>query len=160
MIVRGPGIAAGSYCHEPVIRYDLTATAFDFVAPGFALPKGNEGGSWKPLLLGGGKGTVTRPIERIVWHQIVQVEHPQSAIRQGDTKLIYFWGNKEARLFDLKNDMGETNDIAHDRPEIAAELQAELKAHITAGLGENAFAAMERGEFSNGPGKGKGKGKR
>ncbi|HQZ30165.1 MAG TPA: hypothetical protein PK648_18610 [Verrucomicrobiales bacterium] len=91
---------------------------------------------------------MTRPIERIVWHQIVQVEHPQSAIRQGDTKLIYFWGNKEARLFDLKNDMGETNDIAHDRPEIAAELQAELKAHITAGLGE----------FSNRPGEGDGKG--
>ena len=123
----------------------LRSTLWHLVLP---CRRATKAASWKPLLLGGGKGTVTRPIERIVWHQIVQVEHPQSAIRQGDTKLIYFWGNKEARLFDLKNDMGETNDIAHDRPEIAAELQAELKAHITAGLGE----------FSNRPGEGDGKG--
>jgi F-type H+-transporting ATPase subunit b len=41
----------------------------------------------------------------------------------------------------------------------AAQLEAELKSHIRAGLGEQAFAALERGEFPRGPGGGKGKGK-
>lgn len=159
MVVRGPGIAAGTCCSEPVIGYDLAATVLDFAAPGFALPKDYEGGSWKPVLLGTGTGTVKRPIEGFVWHQIVQVEHPQSAIREGDYKLIYFWDSKEAQLFELKIDLGERNDIARDRPEVADALQAKLKAHIKAGLGENAFAALERGEFPKGRGKGKGKGK-
>lgn len=161
MIVRGPGIEAGTYCDEPVISYDLMATAVDFAAPGFALPKGTEGGSWKPLLLSGGKAAVKRPIDRFVWHQVVEVAHPQSAIRQGDHKLLYFWDTKEGLLFDLENDIGETRDVAKQQPEIAAKLTAALKAHVRAGLGEQAFAALERGEFSQGrgPGKGKAKGK-
>jgi len=66
----------------------------------------------------------------------------------------------------LKNDLGETRDIAKQKPDIAAKLQAELKAHVRAGLGEQAFAALEKGEVQGeamrpgkGPGKGKGKGK-
>lgn len=159
LIVRGPGIKAGTYCNEPVISYDLMATAVDFAAPGFALPKGSEGGSWKPVLLGAGKGTVKRPIDRFVWHQATEVEHPQSAIRKGDYKLLYFWDTKEGMLFDLANDLGETRDIAKQKPDIATKLQEELKAHIRAGLGEQAFAALERGEFPPGRGPGKGKGK-
>ena len=38
-------------------------------------------------------------------------------------------------------------------------LEAELKAHVQAGLGESAFAALERGEFSQGRPKSKGKAK-
>lgn len=161
LIVRGPGIKAGTFCNEPVISYDLMATVVDFAAPGFTLPKGSEGGSWKPVLLGGGQGTVKRPIDRLVWHQAVEVDHPQSAIRKGDHKLLYFWDTKEGLLFDLANDLGEMRDIAKQQPDIAAKLEEELKAHIRAGLGEQAFFALERGEFQQGrgPGKGKGKGK-
>jgi hypothetical protein len=105
-----------------------------------------------------GKAPVRRPIDRFVWHQVVEVEHPQSAIRRGDYKLLYFWDTKEGLLFDVVKDLGETHDLAKQTPEIAAKLQAELKAHIRAGLGEEAFAALERGEFPQGRGPGKGKG--
>ncbi|MES2598654.1 MAG: sulfatase-like hydrolase/transferase [Verrucomicrobiota bacterium] len=165
LIVRGPGIKGGTRSDTPVISYDIMATALDFAAPGFALPKGAEGGSWKPLLLSGGKAPVKRAIERFVWHQAVEVEHPQSAIRRGDYKLLYFWDTKEGLLFDLKHDLGETKDEAKKRPDIAAKLEEELKAHVRSGLGEEAFAALERGEFTQGrpkgkgPAKGKGKGK-
>ena len=162
MIIRGPGVKAGVNCTIPVISYDLMATVLDFAAPGFALPKGVEGGSWKALLLSGGNAPVKRPIDRFVWHQVVEVEHPQSAIRKGDYKLLYFWDTKEGLLFDVVKDLGETRDLAKQNSEIAAKLQAELKAHIHAGLGEQAFAALERGEFPQGrgprPGKGKGPG--
>ena len=157
LIVRGPGIKAGTYSNEPVISYDLMATAVDFAAPGFDLPKGSEGGSWKPVLLGAGEGNVKRPIDLFVWHQAAEVEHPHSAIRKGDNKLLYFWDTKEGLLFDLKNDLSETRDEAKTHPDIAAKLEVELKAHIRAGLGEQAFAALERGEFQQGRGPGKGK---
>jgi arylsulfatase A len=154
MIVRGPGIEAGSHCDVPVISYDITATVFDYVSPQTLLPKGIEGGSWKPVLTHAGKGAVKRPIERLVWHQAVEVDHPQSAIRQGDYKLLYFWDSHEGLLFDLANDVSETRDAAMQHPEIAAKLERELKAHIRAGLGEQAFAMLERGEM--GPQRGKG----
>lgn len=150
MIIRGPGIKGGVNCTAPVISYDLMATVLDFAAPGFVLPKGVEGGSWKPLLLSAGKEPVRRPIDRFVWHQVVEVEHPQSAIRKGDYKLLYFWDTKEGLLFDVVKDLGETRDLAKQNPEMAAKLQAELKDHIRAGIGEQAFAALERGEFSRG----------
>lgn len=160
LIIRGPGIKAGSHCTTPVILYDLMPTVADFASPGFAIPKGVEGGSWKPLLLSAGSAPVKRPIGRFVWHQAVEVEHPQSAIREGDYKLLYFWDTKEGLLFDVVNDLGETRDLAKQKPDLAARLLAELKAHIRAGLGEQASAALERGEFPQGRGPGKGKGPR
>jgi arylsulfatase A-like enzyme len=159
LIVRGPGIKGGTRSDIPVISYDLMATVIDFVKPGFVLPRGVEGGSWKPLLLSGGTELVKRPIERFVWHQAVEVAHPQSAIRRGDYKLLYFWDTKEGLLFDLKNDLGETFDVAKQKPEVAARLEAELKAHVKAGLGGQAYAALERGGVPQSRPKGKGKGK-
>ena len=149
LIVRSPGIKGGTRCDTPVISYDLMATVLDFAAPGYALPKGVEGGSWKPLLLSAGKAPVMRPIDRFVWHQAVEVDHPQSAIRRGDYKLLYFWDTREGLLFDLVNDLSESRDIAKQKPQIAEQLQAELKSHIRAGFGEQAYAALERGEVQH-----------
>lgn len=157
LIVRGPGIKGGTRSDTPVVSYDIMATVLDFVKPGFVLAQGVEGGSWKPLLLSGGKEPVKRPIDCFVWHQAVKVVHPQPAIRKGGYKLFCFWDTKEGLLYDLKNDLGETSDIAKQKPEIAAKLEAELKAHVRAGLGEQAFATLECGEFSSGRPKGKGK---
>jgi arylsulfatase A-like enzyme len=159
LIVRCAGIKPGTRCDTPVILYDLMATVLDFASPGTALPKGVEGGSWKPLLLSGGKEPVKRPIDRFVWHQPVEIDHPQSAIRRGDYKVLYYWDTKEAMLFDLKNDLGETRDFSRQRADITEKLVTELKAHVLAGLGAEAVSALERGEVSSGKPKGKGKGK-
>lgn len=147
LIVRGPGIKGGVFSNEPVISYDLTATAIDFAAPDFALPKGIEGGSWKSVLLNNGVGKVKRSVDRFVWHQATEVEHPHSAIRKGDFKLIYFWDTHSAELFDLTDDLSEAHNLASEKPDLTVKLQKELKDHIRAGLGEQAFGALERGEF-------------
>ena len=155
LIVRIPGMKGGGYSNEPVIGYDILATVLDFVAPGFVLPKGTEGGSWKPVL-SGGIGNVNRPIDRFVFHEAVEVDHPQSAIRKGDFKLIYYWDTREAMLFDLTQDLGEERDLAKEKPDLTVQLQKELKGHIRAGLGEQAFATLERGGVPQG-GKGVGR---
>lgn len=161
LVVRGPGIPGGVYSNEPVVGYDLLATVLDFAAPGFALPKGVEGGSWKPVLQGGEAGKVRRPIDRFVFHQAVEVDHPQSAIRKGDFKVLYYWDTKETQLFNLAQDLGEEHDLAKEKPGLAAQLKQELKDHVRAGLGEPAFAVLESGKVVSRPpprdGKGKGK---
>ena len=155
LIVAGPGIHGATYCNEPVISYDILATVLDFAAPNTALPKGAEGGSWKTVLHNSGVGKVKRSIDRMVWHQPVEVPHPQSAIRKGDYKLIYEWDTKNAQLFNLADDLSEKNDLSKEKPELAAQLTAELKAHVIAGLGEEACAALARGETAqNGKGAG------
>lgn len=162
LIVSGPGIRGGTYCNEPAIGYDILPTVLDFAAPGFALPKGVEGGSWKPVLLNGGTGKVKRQIDRMVWHHDVEIDHPQTALRKGDLKLMHYWDTKEDFLYDLAADLAERNNLATAKPEVTAQLLAELKAHVRAGLGEEKFAALESGKFESGgrppggPGKGKG----
>ncbi len=145
LIVRGPGIRGGVYANEPVVGYDIFATVLDLAAPSAALPRGLEGGSWKEVLSNGGVGQVRRPIDRFVFHQAVEVPHPQSAIRQGDFKLIYTWDTREAQLFNVAQDLGESRNLAKEKPELAARLQTELKEHVRAGLGDQACDALESG---------------
>ena len=158
LIVTGPGVRHGVYCNEPAISYDILPTVLDLAVPGFALPKGVEGGSWRPVLTDGGKGKIHRSIDRFVFHQVVEVDHPQSAIRKGDMKLMYYWDQKRSELFDLANDLGEYTDLSQSKKEVTTQLEAELKAHLRAGLGEEALMKLERGEFPSGRGPGPGKG--
>ena len=82
----------------------------------------SRGGSWKPVLLGS-TGKVQRPIDRFVFHQAVEVDHPQSAVRKGDFKLLYYWDTREAMLFDLAKDPAEANDLARAQPERIVPMQ-------------------------------------
>jgi hypothetical protein len=54
--------------------------------------------------------------------------------------------------------------LAKVKPEDAAKLLAELKAHVRAGVGEEKFNALEAGKWAGdnrqGGGKGKGKGEK
>jgi len=83
----------------------------------------------------------------MVWHHDVEIEHPQTALRKGDLKLMHYWDTKEDFLYDLSADLGERNNLAAAKPEVTAQLLAELKAHVRAGLGEEKFAALESGKF-------------
>jgi arylsulfatase A-like enzyme len=162
LIVQGPGIRGGVYCNDPAVGYDIFPTVLDLASPGFALPKGVEGGSWKPVLLNGGAGKVQRPIDRLVWHHDVEIEHPQTAMRKGDLKLLHYWDTKEDFLYDLVADLSERNNLAKQQPAVAAQMLSELKAHVRTGLGEQKFAALESGKGGQDarPGDGKGKGKK
>jgi arylsulfatase A-like enzyme len=145
------------------VGYDIYPTIIDLAAPGFALPKGIEGGSWKSVLQNAGTGQVQRPIDRLVWHHDAEIEHPQTALRKGNLKLLHYWDTKEDFLYDLSIDLSERNNLAREKPEIVAPLLAELKAHVRAGLGEQKFTALENaktGSPASGPGGEKGKGKK
>ena len=147
LIVAGPEVRAGEYCNEPVVSYDLLPTVLDLAVAGTVAPAGVEGGSWKNVLTSSaGTAKVSRPIDRMVWHMGVEVDHPQSAMRQGDFKILYYWDTKQVQLFDVAKDRTESKDLSAEQPDRVAAMLAVLKEHVRAGLGEQQVEALERGE--------------
>ena len=135
MIVRGPGVKAGSLCGAPVTGCDLLPTLCELAGAKGPLPAGVDGGSIATLLKGAGKGEVKRPREEIVWHfphYQRQGLSPHSAILLGRYKLIEFHETNEASLFDLEKDIGERRDLAKELPDKAAELRRRLREYLHA----------------------------
>lgn len=132
-IVRGPGVAAGSWCHVPVVGEDLLPTFCEWAGvPAARIPQAVEGGSIATLMTHAGKGKVKRPRDEIVFHfPHYQSGHaPHSAIRVGDLKLIAFYEDDTAKLFDLGTDIGEREDLAATMPAEAARLRKQLDGYL------------------------------
>lgn len=132
-IVRGPGVAAGSWCHVPIEGEDLLPTFCEWAGvPAAKISRTVEGGSIAGLLAHAGKGEVKRPREELVFHfPHYQSGHtPHSAIRVGDLKLIKFYEDDSVKLFDLGRDIGEREDLAATMPAEAARLRKRLEQYL------------------------------
>ena len=53
-----------------------------------------------------------------------------SAIRKGDYKLMKFYDTNEVELYNLKNDIGENQNLLSSQPQKAEELRTELEAWL------------------------------
>jgi arylsulfatase A-like enzyme len=53
---------------------------------------------------------------------------PAGAVRSGDWKLIEFFEDGRLELYNLKDDIGESKNLAKSRPEKTREMHAVLKA--------------------------------
>ena len=134
-IVRGPGVAANSWCDVPVVGWDLLPTFCEWAGvPPEKIPSHVEGGSIAGLLTHGGKGLVKRPREEIVFHfpHYQSGQTPHSAIRVDDLKLLRFYEDDRVALYDLAKDIGERNDLAGQRPADAARLRERLERYLLA----------------------------
>ncbi len=123
-IVAGPGVKAGARCDVPVVGWDLLPTLADLAGYRGTLPADLDGGSFRSLLADG-TGRVARPREEFVFHRYA-TGYPHSALRVGDLKLVKVWKTEALELYDLKNDLGETTNLATLQPEKTAELHARL----------------------------------
>jgi len=125
--VSGPGIQAGSISHVPVSGVDLLPTITDLA--GQQLQHDNlDGGSLKSLLNGQSE-TVKRNNDFLIFHHAV-IRKPQSAILQGDYKLVKTWKENKLELFDLSKDLGETQDLSNKLPEKTEELHKQMVAYL------------------------------
>ncbi len=132
-IVRGPGIAAGSWCHLPVVGWDLLPTFCEFAEiPQGEIPREAEGGSLVDLFLDGDEGDIVRRREELVFHfPHYQSGHtPHAAIRIGNLKVIEFFEDSSLKLFDLAADPGERSDLAAERPKDAELLRRRLDNYL------------------------------
>ena len=50
--------------------------------------------------------------------------------RNGDWKLIYYYGTGKKELFNISDDIGEKNDLSTRHPEIVKRLSKELGDHL------------------------------
>jgi len=126
LLVKWPGvITAGTVHAAPVTSVDYFPTLLE-MATG-APAQGVDGESIVPLL----KGAEKLKRSAIFWHY----PHyhpggatPYSAVRAGDWKLIHYFEDDRLELYDLKNDLGEKNDLAGREPQRVAALRAQLDA--------------------------------
>jgi arylsulfatase A-like enzyme len=107
-----------------VSTVDYFPTLLDLA--GITLPKQLtiDGFSIKPALQG--KAQNREPIYWHYPHYPNQGGRPGGAIRQGDYKLIEFYDTGEKELYNLKKDIGETNNLIKKEPKQAKELAEKL----------------------------------
>jgi arylsulfatase A-like enzyme len=124
-IIRAPGLTKpGQECDTPIMSTDLYPTLLDLA--GVPIPDANsvDGISLAPLLSGG--PTNPRPLFWHYPHYGNQGGAPGGAVRFGDWKLIEWYEDGMLELFNLKTDIGETNNLAAENPDKVRELQQKL----------------------------------
>ena len=131
MIVRWPGrVKPSTRTSTPVITMDIHATILD-VANLTADPSNTpDGVSLLPMLTG--ESELKR--DTIFFHYPNYAFHKKnrlgSAIRSGHYKLIKFYDDESIELYDLKNDISESQNIADEMPTKARHLRSELEAWL------------------------------
>jgi len=149
LIVRWPGqVTSGTLCDTPVHAVDFYPT---LAALAGSVPPAKhtlDGADLLPLLRQ--QGALKRGA--LYWHMPTYTTNygrtPCAVIRQGDWKLIHWFGDtldtrgftpddkpygklvvgERDELFNLRDDLGETTDLAAARPEKVKQLKAALEA--------------------------------
>ncbi len=129
-------IRANTKSEIPVTNIDFFPTILEVA--GIKKPTGKvlDGESILPVLTATG-GLDERPL---YWHFPIYLEggnietqdlkfrtRPGSAIRFGDWKLIQYFENNDIELYNLKDDIGEKNNLAESNPEKRNELLSMLE---------------------------------
>jgi len=130
-IVHWPGVTKpGAVCNKPVISSDLYPTLLEMAGQPLRPKQHLDGVSLVPLL----KGDANFDRGPIIWfypHYLPRHHaEPGSAIRIGDWKFIQFYEKDRRELYNLKNDIGEENNLAKRMPERSAKMKAQLDAML------------------------------
>ena len=122
-IVRYPGVTqAGTESSEPICSIDVFPTIAS--AAGIAVDHQIDGIDIRPALRG---KTLNR--ESLFWHYphySNQGGIPGGAIRQGDFKLVERYEDGRLHLYNLKEDIGERNDLAAAMPKRVQQMRDRL----------------------------------
>jgi len=133
LIIRWPGVTKpGSLCDEPTIHVDLYPTLLEITGapkPAHVL----DGESWVKLLHDPG-AILSR--EAIYQHFPGYLgagttqwrSKPVGTIQCRDWKLMEFFEDGRLELYNLRDDLGETNNLAQAMPDKAKELHAKMLA--------------------------------
>ena len=129
-IIKWPGSTPpGAVCDEPVITVDYYPTILEITGVGGdADHNADVDGVSLVSILKDPTSSLDR--EAIYWHY----PHyhpggsvPHSVIRAGDFRLVEFQREQRVELYNLKEDIGETNDLAEKMPALADDLRNKLR---------------------------------
>ena len=127
-LVRWPGIArAGTTSEVPVITNDIVATALAAAEAKPMSPHMADGFDLRPALRG--EQSIGR--RALFWHYphySNQGGFPGGAVRMGDWKLIERYEDGRVHLFNVRDDVGETKDLAEREPARVQAMRERLHA--------------------------------
>jgi arylsulfatase A len=128
MIVRWPGhVKPSTRTSTPVITMDIHATILDTANLKPDPSNTPDGISFIPMLEDDSK--LDR--DSVYFHYPNYAFHKEnrlgSAIRSGDFKLIRFYDDDSIELYNLRDDISESRDIAKEMPDKASQLRAKLE---------------------------------
>jgi len=124
--IKVPGLGNGQKCSTPVSGTDFYPTILDLIDAPLKPEEHVDGVSLLPLLKGG--KIAERPL---IWHYPHygnQGGEPSSIIRLGDWKLIHYYEDGHEELFNLKNDLEETTNLAAELPDKVEQMSSQLFA--------------------------------
>ena len=125
-IARWPGqVPTGRVSHEPWAFWDFLPTAVELAGAKIPADFKPDGLSLVKMLKGG-----PAPKRDYFYWELHETRSLQ-AVRFGDWKAVKNGPNAAVQLFDLKADVGETNNIAAQNPKLVAKAVAYMKeAHV------------------------------
>ncbi len=133
LIVRGPGIPAGTRQNLNVVGYDFLPTFADLAGASRFVAPGVDGVSLKRILLGGAptEREINRPL--FFHYPHYRVSPPASALVVGDTKLMHWYEWPDTRfVYDVRRDLGEKNNLAPGQAELAGRMEEQLMTGLKA----------------------------
>ena len=127
-VIKWPGsVKGGRTSSVPITSTDFYPTILAATGQALRPHQHVDGVNLTPILRGNGQ--VKR--EALFWHYPHYNRHPQNfpagVIRSGDWKLIQAFETGEVSLFNLKEDIGETTNLAPKQPKRAKRMLAKLK---------------------------------
>jgi arylsulfatase A-like enzyme len=120
-IVCGPGVEAGAVSRTPVTGLDIFPTVAELAGYRPTLPKALDGGSMTPVMFNGGRGKVARNQPFLFFHQAV-ARSGETALIQGDYKLVKTWSKNQLELFNLSKSVSENTDLSQMLPQKTREM--------------------------------------
>ena len=126
LIVKLPGVTKpDSFCDVPVTSPDFYPTLLEIAGLDPLPQQHTDGTSILPLL----KGQDELDREAIFWHYPHygnQGGTPGCSVRAGDYKLIEFFEDNRAELYNLREDVSEEHDLSEQQPEVTSRLREML----------------------------------
>lgn len=126
LIISAPGVTrAKTLCEYPVTSMDYYPTLLQLTGIGLKPDQHVDGISLVPQL----KGVKSRKPRALYWHYPHyhgSTWTPGAAVRFGDWKLIEFYEEDKVELYNLKDDLSETRDLAEVKPEVTKKLRGML----------------------------------
>jgi len=142
-VIAGPRIKAGAEIDVPIVQWDLMATMHDLSGSKAPLPPNTDGGSLRDVFENGNAGKVTRKAPGILHHYPCHYHPPISSIIIGDYKMMRQLNSGEMRLYNIKTDYAEQQDLAKQMPERVAAMNAMRQEYVDAVDGGSIEQARE-----------------
>jgi arylsulfatase A-like enzyme len=131
MIVKGPGIKAGSVFTGNVVNYDFLPTFVEWAGGDPSMLKNIDGVSLASYMAGESPTDAFLNRNLYFHYPHYRTTMPHSAVVSGNRKLLHFYERPDIpMLFDLSDDMGEVHNIAAIHPEEHRRLFDEMMGYF------------------------------